>query len=47
VKYLIDAMEVIDDETVVFEMGVGMKPGVIKPAHNDEYVCIIMPLKVQ
>lgn len=47
VKYLIDAMEVIDDETVVFEIGVGMKPGVIKPAHNDEYVCIIMPLKVQ
>jgi DNA polymerase-3 subunit beta len=47
VKYLIDAMEVIDDETVVFEMGVGMKPGVIKPAHNDEYVCIVMPLKVQ
>jgi len=47
VKYLIDAMEVIDDETVVFEMGAGMKPGVIKPAHNDEYVCIIMPLKVQ
>ena len=47
VKYLIDAMEVIDDETVVFEMGAGMKPGVIKPASNDEYVCIIMPLKVQ
>lgn len=47
VKYLIDAMEVIDDETVVFEIGVGMKPGVIKSAHNDEYVCIIMPLKVQ
>ena len=47
VKYLIDAMEVIDDETVVLEMGAGMKPGIIKPAHNDEYVCIIMPLKVQ
>jgi len=47
VKYLIDAMEVIDDETVIFEIGVGMKPGVIKSAHNDEYVCIIMPLKVQ
>ncbi len=47
VKYLIDAMEVIDDETVVFEIGVGMKPGVIKPAHNDEYMCIVMPLKVQ
>jgi DNA polymerase-3 subunit beta len=47
VKYLIDAIEVIDEETVIFEMGVGMKPGVIKPASNDEYVCIVMPLKVQ
>lgn len=47
VKYLIDAIEVIDDEAVVFEIGAGMKPGVIKPAHSDEYVCIIMPLKVQ
>jgi DNA polymerase-3 subunit beta len=47
VKYMIDAIEVIDDETVVFEMGAGMKPGIIKPAHNDAYVCIIMPLKVQ
>jgi DNA polymerase-3 subunit beta len=47
VKYLIDAIEVIDDEKVVFEIGVGMKPGVIKPANNEEYVCVVMPLKVQ
>jgi DNA polymerase-3 subunit beta len=47
VKYLIDAIEVIDDETVIFEMGVGMKPGVIKPVSNDDYMCIVMPLKVQ
>jgi DNA polymerase-3 subunit beta len=46
VKYLLDAIEVIDEERVVFEMGQGMKPGVIKPLGNDHYTCIIMPLKI-
>lgn len=47
VKYLIDAIEVVDEGSVVFEMGAGMKPGVIKPVSNDDYMCIVMPLKVQ
>jgi len=47
VKYLIDAIEVIDVKTVIFEIGAGMKPGVIKPAENDDYLCIVMPLKIQ
>jgi DNA polymerase-3 subunit beta len=47
VKYLIDAIEVIDEKTVIFEIGAGMKPGVIKPAENDDYLCIVMPLKIQ
>jgi DNA polymerase-3 subunit beta len=47
VKYLIDAIEVIDEKKVVFEIGVGMKPGVIKNDGNDDYMCIIMPLKAQ
>lgn len=47
VKYLIDAIEVIGDETIAFEIGVGMKPGVIRSVDNDDYMCIIMPLKVQ
>ena len=47
VKYLIDAIEVINEKKVVFEIGVGMKPGVIKSAENDEYMCIVMPLKIQ
>ncbi|HUH66893.1 MAG TPA: DNA polymerase III subunit beta [Syntrophales bacterium] len=47
VKYLIDAIEVIGENTVVFEIGAGMKPGVIKPLGNDDYLCIVMPLKLQ
>jgi DNA polymerase III subunit beta len=47
VKYLIDAIDVIDEKTVIFEIGAGMKPGVIRPAENDDYLCIVMPLKIQ
>jgi len=47
VKYLIDAIEVIGEDKVAFEIGAGMKPGVIRSVDNDDYMCIIMPLKVQ
>jgi DNA polymerase III subunit beta len=47
VRYLIDAIEVIAEKTVIFEIGAGMKPGVIRPAESDEYLCIVMPLKIQ
>lgn len=46
VKYLIDAIEVLDEEKVIFELGQGMKPGIIKSAGNNNFVCIIMPLKI-
>ena len=47
VRYLIDAIEVIDEKTVIFEIGAGMKPGVIRPAESGDYLCIVMPLKIQ
>ncbi len=47
VRYLIDAIEVVDGESVLFEIGAGMKPGVIRAIDNNNYMCIIMPLKVQ
>jgi len=46
VKYLLDAIEVIDEERVILEIGQGMKPGIVKPTGNDHYQCIIMPLKI-
>jgi len=46
VRYLIDAVEVIDEEKMVFEIREGLKPGTIRPASKENYFCIIMPLKV-
>jgi DNA polymerase-3 subunit beta len=46
VNYLADAVEVIDDEGVEFEIGSGMKPGVIRAIGDDHYFCIVMPLKL-
>jgi DNA polymerase-3 subunit beta len=44
--YLIDAIEVLDEETISFELGVGRKPGIIRAAGNDEYFCVVMPLMI-
>jgi len=46
VNYLIDAIEVMDEKNVVFEMRSGMKPGVIRPLDNIHHFCIIMPLRI-
>jgi DNA polymerase-3 subunit beta len=46
VRYLIDAVEVMDEENIIFEMREGLKPGTIRPAHKDNYLCIVMPLKL-
>ena len=46
VHYLVDALEVIEEKDVTFEIGAGMKPGVLMPVGNDQYFCIIMPLKL-
>ena len=46
VNYLIDAISVINKDSIVFEVGVGLKPSMIKQAEDDSYLCIIMPLKI-
>ncbi|MBM4272519.1 MAG: DNA polymerase III subunit beta [Deltaproteobacteria bacterium] len=47
VRYLIDAIEVVEGEKITFEIGLGMRPGVIRPVEGNRYMCIIMPLKIQ
>ena len=44
VNFLIDGIDVIDEDTATFDVGVGVKPGIIKPASNDYYICAVMPL---
>lgn len=46
VTYLIDAIDVIDEEWVDFEIGMAMKPAVIRAVGNENYFCIVMPLKL-
>jgi DNA polymerase-3 subunit beta len=46
VNYLIDAIEAIEEKNVIFEMGAGVKPGVIRPVDNSNHFCIIMPLRI-
>lgn len=46
VNYVIDAVSAISLEGVVMEIGVGLKPTLIKPAEGDNYLCIVMPLKI-
>lgn len=46
VRYLVDAVDVVDDENVVFEIREGIKPGTVRPAQGGNYLSIIMPLCV-
>ena len=46
VNYLIDAISVVNKENIVFEVGMGLKPSMIKQADDDNYLCIVMPLKI-
>jgi len=46
VNYLIDAISVINKESIMFEVGSGIKPSVIKQTEGDDYLCIVMPLKI-
>jgi DNA polymerase-3 subunit beta len=46
VNYLIDAISVVNKDNIVFEVGMGLKPSTIKQAEDDNYLCIIMPLKI-
>ena len=46
VTYLADAIDVIDEERITFEIGEGMKPGIVRAVGNENYFCIVMPLKL-
>ncbi|MBN1664533.1 MAG: DNA polymerase III subunit beta [Deltaproteobacteria bacterium] len=46
VAYIIDAIEVIEEKDVFFEIGIDRKPCVVRPVGNDHYLCIVMPLQI-
>lgn len=47
VRYLIDAMEPVDGDVVSFEMRTGDGPGIVRSAGNDQYICVVMPIKLR
>ncbi len=46
VNYLIDAISVINKENILMEVGVNIKPTAVKQTEGDDYLCIVMPLKI-
>jgi DNA polymerase-3 subunit beta len=46
VNYVIDAVSAVSTDHVLMEIGVGLKPTLIKPSEGDQYFCIVMPLKI-
>jgi len=44
IRYLIDVLNVIPDERVVFESNGAAQPGVIRPEGKDDFVAVIMPM---
>jgi DNA polymerase III subunit beta len=44
IKYLIDALNVIEEERVIFESNGPAAPGVVRPEGRSDFVAIIMPM---
>ncbi|HPQ43607.1 MAG TPA: DNA polymerase III subunit beta [Syntrophales bacterium] len=47
VRYLIDAMDPIDDDTISFEMRSDNGPGVITSPNHNDYMCVVMPINLR
>lgn len=45
-KYLMDALRVIDDEFINFNLNSSIAPCVIKPYSDDEYLYLILPVRM-
>ena len=46
VHYLIDAVEALQEKNIILEIREGLKPGTIRPVKGQDYLCVIMPLKM-
>ena len=46
IKYLIEVLNVINDERVVFESNGAANPGVIRPENRSDFIHVIMPMSV-
>jgi DNA polymerase-3 subunit beta len=45
-RYVLDALSVMDSDEVQLSFNGALQPGVIRPSGRDDYLCIIMPVRV-
>ena len=46
-KYFLDALKAIDDEEIFVEFGTNISPCLVKPIENNEYVYMILPIRLK
>lgn len=45
-RYLIDVLKVIDSEEILIELTGSLSPGIIKPAEGENYIYLILPIRI-
>jgi DNA polymerase-3 subunit beta len=45
-RYMLDALSALDSDEVQLSFNGSLQPGVIRPVGKDDYLCIIMPVRV-
>jgi DNA polymerase-3 subunit beta len=45
-RYLLDALGALDAEQVVVELKDGLSPGIFRSVEEEEYFCVIMPMRI-
>ncbi|MBV8444765.1 MAG: DNA polymerase III subunit beta [Candidatus Dormibacteraeota bacterium] len=45
-RYVLDALSVLDSDEVQLSFNGALNPGVLRPAGREDYLCIIMPVRV-
>lgn len=45
-KYLIDVLKIMEDEEVYLEFTTNLSPGILKPVSNDNYIYLILPVRL-
>jgi len=45
-KFLMDVLKHIDAKETILELSTALAPGVLKPAGDDTYICVVMPIRL-
>ncbi len=45
-KYILDILNSFDDDTLCLELDSQLSPGLIRPSHDKDYTCVVMPMRI-